>query len=135
MNSKILIADDDYDNRSILKAALEAAGFQVLEAADGQEAVDTAIQERPRLIFMDLSMPKISGWEATQRIRQIPEISRTFIFAFTAHALQGDEIKAKAAGCDDYISKPCVPREIVQKVLSIITMGKETEHYGQHPGH
>jgi two-component system cell cycle response regulator DivK len=116
MNAKILIADDDYDNRAILTQALEAAGFQVLQAENGQEAIDTAVREKPTLIFLDLSMPKMNGWEAAKRLRQLPELSATPIFAFTAHALQGDEMKAKAAGCDDYISKPCVPREVVQKV-------------------
>ena len=112
----ILIADDDFDNRTILKEALEAAGFAVVLATNGQEALDMAMKELPDLIFLDLSMPKMNGWEAAKRLRQIPQMAQIPIFAFTAHALQGDETKAKAAGCDDYVSKPCVPREVVQKV-------------------
>ncbi len=115
MNNRILIADDDYDNRMILKDALSAAGFEVLEAVNGIEAVKLASAEKPDLIFLDLSMPKLNGWEAAKQIRQMPEIAHTPIFAFTAHALAGDEHKAKAAGCDEYISKPCVPREVVEK--------------------
>lgn len=116
MTLKILVADDDYDNRAILKEALEAAGFQVVQATNGQEAIDMALKELPGLIFMDLSMPKMNGWEAAKRLRQLPRMAQVPIFAFTAHALQGDETKAKAAGCDDYVTKPCIPREVVKKV-------------------
>ncbi|OGS07426.1 MAG: hypothetical protein A2270_00430 [Elusimicrobia bacterium RIFOXYA12_FULL_51_18] len=116
MNVKILVADDDYDNRTIIKQVLEAAGYQVFEAVNGLEAIETALAQTPALILMDLSMPKLNGWEAAKRIKQTPQIAGIPIFAFTAHALTGDDVKAKAAGCDDYISKPCVPREVLQKV-------------------
>lgn len=129
MNLKILIADDDYDNRTILKEALEAAGCRVLQATNGQEAIDIALAEKPGLIFLDLSMPKLNGWEAAKRIRQTPEISDIPIFAFTAHALQGDETKAKAAGCDDYVTKPCIPRDVVQKVRNWFKQKNETKSH------
>ena len=116
MNAKILVADDDYDNRTIIRQVLEAGGYQVLEAVNGLEAVEKAQAEKPALILMDLSMPKLNGWEAAKQIKQTPEIAGIPIFAFTAHALTGDDVKAKAAGCDGYISKPCVPREVLQKV-------------------
>lgn len=116
MNAKILVADDDYDNRTIIRQVLEAGGYQVLEAVNGLEAVEKALAEKPALILMDLSMPKLNGWEAAKQIKQTPEIAGIPIFAFTAHALTGDDVKAKAAGCDGYISKPCVPREVLQKV-------------------
>lgn len=116
MNVKILVADDDYDNRAIIRQVLEAGGYQVLEALNGLEAVEKALAEKPALILMDLSMPKLNGWEAAKRIKQTPEIAGIPIFAFTAHALTGDDVKAKAAGCDGYISKPCVPRAVLQKV-------------------
>lgn len=116
MNAKILVADDDYDNRTIIRQVLEAGGYQVLEAVNGLEAIEKALAEKPALILMDLSMPKLNGWEAAKQIKQTPEIAGIPIFAFTAHALTGDDVKAKAAGCDGYISKPCVPREVLQKV-------------------
>jgi len=116
MTSKILIADDDFDNRTIVREALEASGFDVLLAVDGQEALEKTLQERPCVLLLDLSMPKLSGWEVARRVRERPELSGTAIVAFTAHALVGDELKAKAAGCDDYISKPCLPKDIVRKV-------------------
>jgi len=116
MNTKILVADDDCDNRVIIRHVLEAAGYQVVEAVNGLEAIEMALSQKPALILMDLSMPKLNGWEAAKRIKQTPEIAGIPIFAFTAHALTGDDVKAKASGCDDYISKPCVPREVLQKV-------------------
>ena len=120
MSPKILIADDDYDNRTILKEAMGAAGFDILQAVNGQEAIDVALAEKPDLILLDLSMPKLSGWEAAKRMRLLPEIAKIPIFAFTAHALEGDEAKAMASGCDDYISKPCIPREFVRKVTKFL---------------
>jgi len=122
MPVKILVADDDYDNRTIIKQVLEAAGYQVLEVVDGLEAVEAAMGEKPALILMDLSMPKLNGWEAAKRLKAAPETADIPIFAFTAHALAGDDIRAKAAGCDDYISKPCVPREVLRKVQERLTL-------------
>jgi two-component system cell cycle response regulator DivK len=116
MNTKILVADDDCDNRVIIRHVLEAAGYQVVEAVNGLEAIEMALSQKPALILMDLSMPKLNGWEAARRIKQTPDLAGIPIFAFTANALTGDELKAKAAGCDDYISKPCVPREVVKKI-------------------
>jgi two-component system cell cycle response regulator DivK len=115
-DSKILVADDDYDNRTIVQEALEAAGFPVLTATNGVEALEITIQNHPDVLLLDLSMPKLNGWEVAKQIRQKPELSGTVIVAFTAHALVGDELKAKASGCDDYISKPCLPKEVVAKV-------------------
>lgn len=124
MNLKILIADDDYDNRTILTQALEAAGFIVVQAVNGQEAVESALKDPPALIFLDLSMPQMNGWEAAKRLRQLPQTAGVPIFAFTAHALQGDETKAKAAGCDQFVTKPCIPREVVKKVQQWLKAGK-----------
>jgi two-component system, cell cycle response regulator DivK len=116
MSLKILIADDDYDNRTILMEALQASGFQVVLATNGQEAIDMALKELPALIFMDLTMPKLDGWEATRRLRRLPQGAQVPIIAFSAHVLDGEEAKARAAGCDDYVTKPCIPREVVRKV-------------------
>ena len=89
MSAKILVADDDYDNRTIIKEVLEAAGYQVVEAVNGLEAVEKAMAEKPAMILMDLSMPKLNGWEAAQK--RIPEIAGPHI-RFTAHALAGDDV-------------------------------------------
>lgn len=125
MPVKILIADDDYDNRVIIRHVLEAGGYTVLEAVNGQEAVEKALSEKPALILMDLSMPKLSGWDAARQIKQNPELSGILVFAFTAHALDGEAEKARSAGCDDYITKPCNPREVLRKVKAIVPLASK----------
>ena len=112
----ILVADDEPDNRAIMTAALTASGYRVCEAAGGTEAVALALRERPDLILLDMAMPGMSGWDAVRLIKGMPETRHIPVFAFTAYALEGDELKAKEAGCDGYVSKPCVPREVVEKI-------------------
>src|SRR5689334_12084363 len=102
MNPTVLVADDDMDNRAIAKIVLEAAGYKILVAANGLEVLDLAAKEKPDLILLDLSMPRMNGWEAAKRLRQMPDMDHTPILAFTAHALAGEALKAKVAGCDDY---------------------------------
>ncbi len=114
----ILVADDEPDNRAIMAAALAASGYRVCEAAGGAQAVELALRELPDLILLDMSMPGVSGWEAVRRIKAMPQTRNIPVFAFTAYALAGDELKAKEAGCDGYVSKPCVPREVVEKIRS-----------------
>lgn len=113
---RILVADDDLDNRTILEMALRRAGHEVIEAKNGEEALSQTALERPDLIFLDMSMPKMDGWTVTQKLRENPELCRTFIVAFTAHAMQGDLQKTMAVGCDAYVSKPCRPSEVVRQI-------------------
>lgn len=120
MNRTILVADDDKDNRAIMAAALGAAGYRVLLACDGLEAVDAAVKERPDLILLDMSMPRLSGWDAVRRLKAEPRTEGIPVFAFTAHALAGDELKAREAGCDGYVAKPCIPRDVVAKIARTI---------------
>lgn len=115
MSYTVLVADDDYDNRAILRHALEAAGWTVVEAANGLDAVEAAGCGNVDLIFLDMSMPGLDGWEAARRIRRNPVSGRVPILAFTAHAMPEDAARARAAGCDDYVSKPCSPRAVVAK--------------------
>ena len=112
----ILVADDEPDNRAIMAAALAASGYKVCEASDGAEAVELALRERPDLILLDMAMPGVSGWDAIRRIKAMPQTRDIPVFAFTAYALAGDELKAKEAGCDGYVSKPCVPKDVVEKI-------------------
>jgi len=116
MKAKVLIADDDIDNRTIAQDALELAGYDVVTAVDGQEALDKIASEKPDVVLLDMSMPKLDGWEVARRVRDDKDLAPAAIIAFTAHALVGEELKAKAAGCDDYLSKPCMPKAIVEKV-------------------
>jgi two-component system, cell cycle response regulator DivK len=126
MKPQVLVADDDFDNRTIVQETLEAAGYDVVLAINGEEALEKVQEIKPRVLLLDLSMPKLNGWEVAKRIREIPGLAGTAIIAFTAHALVGDELKAKASGCDDYLSKPCLPRDVLAKVRSWMSR-KQTE--------
>src|SRR6187401_1212112 len=99
---KILVVEDNLDNRRILVYRLRRMGdFEIVEASNGEEALDRVRLDRPDLIFMDLKMPVMDGWEATKQIRQLDLGRRIPIVALTAQAMAGDEQKALAAGCDD----------------------------------
>ncbi len=101
----ILIVEDTELNRDLLVQLLED-DYRTLTAADGAIGIAMAERERPDLILMDLSLPVIDGWEATRRIKASGELASIPVIALTAHAMQGDEEKARAAGCDDYLTKP-----------------------------
>src|SRR3989344_6325701 len=116
MRHKILVADDDFDNRTIIRDALEAASYEVVMAANGEEALEKIASERPELVLLDLSMPRVNGWEVAKRVREDAALEDMPIIAFTAHALAGEELKAKEAGCDDYMSKPCRPQEVLERI-------------------
>lgn len=116
MNIKILVADDDSDNRTIAREILEISGFTVVEAKDGLEALDLVSKENPDALLLDLSMPKMDGWAVAKQLKSEAAHPNMPIIAFTAHAIVGDDLKAKEAGCDDYITKPCVPSELVKKI-------------------
>src|ERR1700675_3971856 len=113
---RILVVEDNLDNRRILVYRLRRIGeFEILEASNGEEALALVEAEQPDVIFMDLKMPVMDGWEATRRIRTM-EVGRTIpIIALTAQAMAGDEQKALAAGCDDYVAKPVVDPEMVRE--------------------
>src|SRR3989442_3688842 len=106
------------NNRRILVYRLRKIGqFDIREAANGQQAVDSVQQDPPDLIFMDLKMPVMDGWEATRRIRQMDVGRAVRIIALTAQAMAGDEQKALSIGCDDYLAKPVVDPDIVRQKL------------------
>src|SRR5690349_8529971 len=113
---RILVVEDNLDNRRILVYRLKRIGdFEIVEASNGQEALDVVQkQPLPDLIFMDLKMPVMDGWEATKRIRGLDLGRRIPIIALTAQAMAGDEQKALAAGCDDYLAKPIVDPNVVR---------------------
>lgn len=115
---KILVVEDNLDNRCILVYRLKRIGaFDVIEATNGAEAVDAVDREKPDLIFMDLKMPVMDGWEATRRIRELDHGKRVPIIALTAQAMSGDEQRAIDAGCDDYLAKPIVDPTVVKTKL------------------
>ena len=102
---KILVVEDVEFNRDLLVQLLED-DYEVLTAVNGEEGIALAQRERPDLVLMDLSLPVIDGWEATRRIKANPDLKDIPIIALSAHAMLGDEDKARQAGCDDYLSKP-----------------------------
>ena len=115
---KILVVEDNEDNRRILVYRLRKIGdFEISEAQNGLEAIEMTEKNTPDLIFMDLKMPVMDGWEATKRIRQMEGGSAVRIIALTAQAMAGDEEKALAIGCDDYLAKPVVDPSLVRQKL------------------
>jgi CheY-like chemotaxis protein len=116
MAKRILVVEDNLDNRRILVYRLKRIGeFEIVEANNGQEALEIVqTPPAPDLIFMDLKMPVMDGWEATRRIRSLDVGPSIPIIALTAQAMAGDEQKALAAGCDDYLAKPIVDPNIVK---------------------
>jgi CheY-like chemotaxis protein len=102
---KILVVEDVEYNRDLLVQLLEE-DFEILTASDGAAGIEAAVRDRPDLILMDLSLPGVDGWEATRRLKARPETEAIPVVALTAHAMQGDEDKARACGCDDYLTKP-----------------------------
>lgn len=113
---KILIVEDVEFNRDLLTQLLEEE-FEVIAATDGQAGIEAAERERPDLILMDLSLPVIDGWEATCRLKAHPELKATPIIALTAHAMRGDEAKARVSGCDDFLTKP-IDEDLLYRTLN-----------------
>ncbi len=116
---KILVVEDVDLNRELIVQLLEDT-YQVIEAVNGQEGLELAELERPDLILMDLSLPVMDGWEATRRLKAHDELRSIPIIAITAHAMVGDEEKALAAGCDDYLVKPLDENELYAKVTKFL---------------
>ena len=116
MNKKILVVEDNPDNRILITDVLTSLDYETVVAVDGEEGVQAAEKEIPDLILMDLSLPKMDGWTATGRIKANPDLEHIPVIALTAHAMVGDREKALQAGCDDYISKPIDLRELANKL-------------------
>ena len=121
MSKRILVIEDTENNRRILNDLLTNAGFEVIEAVDGEKGVAMAAERRPDLILMDIQLPLVDGYEATRRIKANPDLRHIPIIAVTSYALSGDEAKAIAAGCDGYFAKPFSPRVILAKVREFLT--------------
>ena len=116
MSKCILIVEDQEDNRTILRDLLGKAGYDIIEAVNGEDGVALALAKRPDLILMDIQLPLMDGYEATRRIKANAELKAVPVIAVTSYALSGDEAKARAAGCDAYVAKPFSPRQLLAKV-------------------
>lgn len=117
---RILLVEDNPENRDMLSRRLLKRGFQLLYAEDGAEAVACASAELPDLILMDLNLPVMDGWEATRRIKADPATARIPVIALTAHAMSGDNQTARAAGCDDYDTKPVELPRLLEKIQALL---------------
>jgi len=116
---KVLVVEDVDFNRDLLVQLLEDK-YHVIEALNGQEGIEFAERERPDLILMDLSLPVMDGWEATKRLKANDDLRSIPVIALTAHAMVGDEEKALAAGCDDYLVKPLDEDILMAKIAKWI---------------
>ena len=123
---KILIVDDNQDSRELVVKVLKTRGYRTIEAVDGEEALEKAVTERPALILMDRSIPKIDGYEVTRRLKSQEEFKDIPIVALTAHAMRGDREKALAAGCEGYISKPINVRQLPELITSYLAGKRES---------
>ena len=120
VKKKILVVDDTEWNRDLIVQLLED-DYTVLQAVDGEEAVRETEADKPDLILMDLGMPVMDGWEATRKIKANSELKNIPIIAVTSHAMVGDEIEARKAGCDDYLPKPIDENELLNKIKRFLS--------------
>ena len=114
--TRILLVDDQEDNRRIIRDLIGTTGYELVEAVSGEDGVAMAESHGPDLILMDIQLPGIDGYEATRRIKANPALAHIPIIAVTSYALSGDDVKARAAGCDDYVTKPFSPRALLAKI-------------------
>ena len=120
MSKRILVVEDQDDNRRIIRDLLTSVGYQMIEAVDGEAGVRLAGDHRPDLILMDIQLPVLDGYEATRRIKTDPDLRSIPIIVVTSYALSGDDQKAMAAGCDAYIAKPFSPRELLVTIRKFL---------------
>ena len=113
---RVLLVEDNEDNRIIYATALRYAGYEVLEAVTGTEGLNLVRSTLPDLVLMDISVPEMDGWEVTELLKADPKTKRIPIVAVTAHALPGDEERSMKAGCDGYLAKPITPAALLADV-------------------
>ncbi len=117
---KILYVEDNEDNIYMLTQRLERKGYEVIVATNGEQGIEMAQSQRPRLILMDLSLPVLDGWAATRRLKQLPETSPIPVIALSAHAMAEHRERAMAAGCDDFDSKPVNFKRLLGKIEALL---------------
>lgn len=117
---RVLLVDDYPDARDMYRVYLTFSGFEVIEAANGMEAIQLASDKPPDIILMDLSLPVMDGWEATRRLKSDPRTAGIPVVALTGHALAGISEGARAAGCDAFVTKPCLPDDLVREIRRVL---------------
>jgi len=117
---QVLLVDDYADAREMYTEYLEFSGFDVVQAANGIEALERAVESGPDIILMDLSLPVMDGWEATRRLKADQRTADIPVVALTGHALAGISEGAKKAGCDAFVTKPCLPEDLVTEIRKVL---------------
>ncbi len=117
---RILLVEDNEMNRDMLSRRLQRKGYEVLLAVDGGQGVEAAKKELPDLVLMDMSLPVLDGWEATRQLKADEATRAIPVIALTAHAMAGDEEKAREAGCDDYDTKPVELPRLLGKIEALL---------------
>ena len=118
--ARILIVEDNELNRDMLARRLSRLGHAILVAVDGLECLALTLVEHPNLIVMDMSLPRLDGFEATRRLKAAPGTRAIPVLALTAHAMEGDREKCLAAGCDDYATKPMNFPQVLQQIKALL---------------
>src|SRR6516225_382140 len=121
MSKRILVVEDQPDNRQIIRDMLAPTDYEIIEVEDGEQALAAIAKQRPDLILMDIQLPIMDGYTATSRIKSDPALRSIPIIAVTSYALSGEEKKARAAGCDDYVPKPFSPRQLLAKIKQYLS--------------
>lgn len=116
VGERVLIVEDNPETMALMVDILSSLEYEVLQATDGEQGIQVAGAERPDLILMDLSLPRLDGWTATRRLKADPVLRDIPVIALTAHAMMGDRERTLEAGCDDYLTKPINLREFAQKL-------------------
>ena len=124
--AKILLVEDNEMNWDMLSRRLRRRGYEVVVATDGRQGIELASSEAPDLILMDMGLPVLDGWQATQQIKQTSGIQTIPIIALTSHAMKGDREKALAAGCDDYDVKPIDFPRLLEKIQQLLDRHDKT---------
>src|SRR2546428_6502907 len=117
---RVLVVDDYPDAREMYSEYLEFSGFDVIQAVNGIEALQRAVDTAPDIILMDLSLPVMDGWEATRRLKADERTTSIPVVALTGHALAGISEGAKKAGCDAFVTKPCLPEDLVREIRKVL---------------
>jgi CheY-like chemotaxis protein len=133
---RVLVVDDYPDAREMYMEYLEYSGFDVIEASNGMEAIQRAADSAPDIILMDLSLPVMDGWEATRRLKADKKTAEIPVVALTGHALAGISEGAKKAGCDAFVTKPCLPEDLVVEIRRVLderdSSGKKSRRSGKY---
>jgi len=120
----VLVVEDYADAREMYAEFLRFTGFRVAEARNGEEALARAAELVPDVVLMDLALPLMDGWEATRRLRSDPRTANVIIVALTGHALAGHAEGARRAGCDAFVTKPCLPDDLVEVIRGLLDLGR-----------